>query len=90
MYLQEDEEEERQKRLRVEEEEVDVDTLDPMPNSPVTNGTFRAVGGPRQAVTTSAEENEDDAWADGDPDDDVVFDWFPPVQLDDEEDEDDL
>ncbi|KAG8899247.1 hypothetical protein FRB99_006848, partial [Tulasnella sp. 403] len=31
--------------------------------------------------------DEDDAWADDDPDDDTEFDWFPPVLLDEDEDD---
>ncbi|KAG8994754.1 chromatin binding protein [Tulasnella sp. JGI-2019a] len=34
-------------------------------------------------------DDEDDRWADADPDDDTEYDWFPPVNLDGEDDEED-
>ncbi|KAG8850263.1 chromatin binding protein [Tulasnella sp. 330] len=34
-------------------------------------------------------DDEDDRWADADPDDDTEYDWFPPVHLDGEDDDED-
>lgn len=36
-----------------------------------------------------AESDEDLSWADDDPDDDTIVDWFPHIRLDEEEDHDD-
>ncbi|KAG8942993.1 chromatin binding protein [Tulasnella sp. 424] len=77
-----DEEEEQRRRQRVEEEEVDVDTVEP-PEEKITKGRLVSV------LAAPGQGDEEDAWADEDPDDDVEFDWFPPVMMEEDGDEED-
>ncbi|KAG9015956.1 chromatin binding protein [Tulasnella sp. 427] len=75
-----DEEEEQLRRQRVEEEEVDVEEIEP-PEQKLAKGRLVSILAP------PGKGDEEDTWADEDPDDDTQFDWFPPVLMDDEEDE---
>lgn len=66
----------------MEEEEVDVDTVEP-PEEKITKGRLVSV------LVAPGQGDEEDAWADEDPDDDVEFDWFPPVMMEEDGDEED-
>lgn len=66
----------------MEEEEVDVDTTEP-PEEKIGKGRLVSV------LAAPGQGDEEDAWADEDPDDDTEFDWFPPVIMEDDGDEED-
>jgi hypothetical protein len=73
----------------LEEEAVDIDGSEPpsvaLPPERHGNRGRPAVPAPRTTVSVPSIRDEDDEWADADPDDDTEYDWFPSVHLDEEE-----